>query len=156
MGFAEKVAATALATGLPFIASGAVPAGAETARAQQDVSFTFGGKPVTCTFSGWSEWDADDIAVQVDFGTDLLTGDRRCARALESVSATLTYRRAGATEDEYSAARGPGPSTSGELIVRDQLDRAVVTHSVLFRCDEHAPSPCAFHLFTDPIAVNSK
>jgi hypothetical protein len=142
--------------GLALVCLTAAPARAETARAQRDVSFTLGGKQVTCTFSGWSEWDADDVAVQVDFGTDVLDGDRRCAQSLEQVSATLTFRRSGASEDEYSAARGSGPSTSGELIVRDQLDSAVVTHSVDFSCDENAPNPCSFSVVTDPIAVNSK
>ena len=93
----------------------------------------------------------------MDFGTDVVDGDRRCAKSLAEVSATLTYRRSGASEDEYSTASGPGPSTSGEVIVRDALERAVVTHTVLFRCDEvPAPGTCQFNVSTDPIAVNAK
>jgi hypothetical protein len=151
----------ALAAGAVML--GTSPAAAEIARAQRDVTFTHGGRSVTCTVHGSSELDQDtDVANRpystLSYGVSVTGSDPACRTTLVGVGVVATYRREGASADEQSRSSSTGSDVSGTTVIRDAYpSSATVAHSAEFDCDDHPqPEGCVTTLHTDPLAASSK
>jgi hypothetical protein len=133
----SKVAVAAAAGGLSVLPTESVSAQAlPPATAQEDISFTYFGRPATCTVRGVSQlqhFGADDVLIT--YSTAVADSDAVCTDALIDVAAAVEYQRASGRTD-LSRALGPSSGVSGEVFVSEGVVRATGIHFARFRCDE--------------------